>query len=44
LGRRGECEWLVTDEFEGAGDVLGDHLTRRIINTERTAAKVTFAI
>jgi hypothetical protein len=44
LGRRGECEWPVPDQFERAGDVLGDQLTRGIINTECAAAKAACAI
>jgi len=27
--RRAECEWPVTDPFEGTDDVLGDQLARR---------------
>src|ERR1700686_3575801 len=42
-GRRGECEWPVTNQFEGTGDVLGLQLTRGIINTVLAAAKVAFA-
>jgi hypothetical protein len=38
-GRRGECARLVTNQFEGAADVLGDQLTRGIINTEWARAK-----
>jgi hypothetical protein len=42
-GRRGECEWPVTNQFEGTGDVLGLQLTRGIINTVLAVAKVAFA-
>jgi hypothetical protein len=44
LGRRGECGWPAPDQFGGAGDVLGDQLTRGIINTEWAAAKAAFAM
>ena len=43
LGRRGECEWPVTNQFEGTDDVLGLLLTRGIINTLLAVAKVAFA-
>jgi hypothetical protein len=42
-GRRGECGWPVTNQFEGTGDVLGLQLTRGIINTVLAGAKVAFA-
>jgi hypothetical protein len=42
-GQRGECEWPVTNQFEGTGDVLGLQLTRGIINTVLAVAKVAFA-
>ena len=41
-GQRGECEWPVTNQFEGTGDVLGLQLTRGIINTVLAVAKVAF--
>ena len=44
MGRRGECEWPVPDQFESIGDVLGDELTRGIINTEWAAAKAAAAL
>ena len=44
LGRRGECEWPVPDQFEGTGDVLGDQSTPKIINTDWAVAKVAFAV
>ena len=42
-GRTGGCEWPVTNQLEGTGDVLGLQLTRGIINTVSAVAKVAFA-